>query len=45
MVRCSRTPEGFIDVYAIVAFNQSKTDPYIGDLPFEGQLIGVNGFD
>jgi outer membrane cobalamin receptor len=42
--RGSRTPEGFIDFDAVVAFNQSNTDPYSGDLPFAGQLIGSNGF-
>ena len=43
--RGSRTPEGFIDFDAVVAFNQSNTDPYSGDLPFAGQLIGSNGFN
>jgi len=43
--RGSRTPEGFIDFDAVVAFNQSNTDPYSGGLPFGGQLIGSNGFD
>jgi hypothetical protein len=42
--RGSRTPEGFIDFDAVVAYNQANTDPYSGDLPFAGQLIGSNGF-
>ena len=43
--RGSRLPNGFIDYDAIVAFNQANTDPYSGDLPFAGQLIGSNGFN
>ena len=43
--RGSRLPNGFIDFDAIVAFNQANTDPYSGDLPFAGQLIGSNGFN
>ena len=42
--RGSRTPEGFIDFDAVVAYNQANTEGYTGDLPFAGQLIGSNGF-
>jgi outer membrane cobalamin receptor len=42
--RGSRTPDGFIDFDAIVAYNQASTDGYSGDLPFGGQLIASNGF-
>ena len=42
--RGSRTPDGFIDFDAVVAYNQANTDPYTGDLPYGGQLIGSNGF-
>ena len=43
--RGSRTPEGFIDFDAVVAYNQANTDPYSGDLPFGGQLIASNKFN
>ena len=42
--RGSRDANGFIDFDAIVAYNQANTEGYTGDLPFEGQLIGSNGF-
>jgi outer membrane receptor protein involved in Fe transport len=42
--RGSRTPDGFIDFDAVVAYNQANTSPYSGALPFTGQLIGSNGF-
>lgn len=44
--RGSRTPEGFIDFDAVVAYNQANTDPYSGALSrFDGQLIASNGFN
>ena len=43
--RGSRLDNGFIDYDAIVSYNQNNTDPYSGDLPFAGQLIGSNGFN
>ena len=44
--RGSRTPEGFIDYDAVVAYNQANTDPYSGDISrFDGQLIASNGFN
>jgi len=44
--RGSRTPEGFIDFDAIVAYNQANTSGYTGDISaFAGQLIGSNGFN
>jgi len=43
--RGSRTPEGFIDFDAIVAYNQANTDPYSGNISqYEGQLIASNGY-
>jgi outer membrane cobalamin receptor len=43
--RGSRTPDGFIDYDAVVAYNQANTDPYSGDISrFDGQLIASNGF-
>jgi hypothetical protein len=43
--RGSRTADGFIDFDAIVAHNQSTTDPYTGGISkFNGLLIGSNGF-
>jgi len=43
--RGSRLPDGSIDFDAIVALNQSTTDPYTGDISkFNGLLIGSNGF-
>jgi len=44
--RGSRTPDGFIDYDAVVAYNQANTDPYSGDISrFDGQLIASNGFN
>jgi len=43
--RGTRDENGFIDFDAIVAANQSTTDPYTGDISgFQGLLIGSNGF-
>jgi outer membrane receptor protein involved in Fe transport len=43
--RGARNPDGTIDFDAVVANNQSTTDPYSGGIGgFEGQLIGSNGF-
>jgi outer membrane receptor protein involved in Fe transport len=43
--RGSRTADGFIDFDAIVAHNQSTTNPYTGGISkFNGLLIGSNGF-
>ena len=43
--RGARNPDGTIDFDAVVANNQSTTDPYSGGISgFEGQLIGSNGF-
>ena len=43
--RGSRNADGFIDFDAVVAHNQSTTDPYSGAISgFDGQLIGSNGF-
>ena len=43
--RGSRLPDGSIDFDAIVALNQSTTDPYTGDISkFDGLRIGSNGF-
>jgi outer membrane cobalamin receptor len=43
--RGSRTPEGFIDYDAVVAYNQANTDPYSGNISqYEGQLIASNGY-
>ena len=43
--RGSRNAQGFIDFDAVVANNQSTTDPYSGAIGgFDGQLIGSNGF-
>ena len=43
--RGSRDANGFIDFDAIVAFNQSNTEGYTGDIGgYEGLLIGSNSF-
>ena len=43
--RGARNPDGTINFDAVVANNQSTTDPYSGGISgFEGQLIGSNGF-
>jgi len=43
--RGSRDANGFIDFDAIVAFNQSNTEGYTGDISgYEGLLIGSNSF-
>ena len=43
--RGSRDANGFIDYDAVVAYNQSSTGPYNGDLSrFGGLKIGSNGF-
>jgi outer membrane receptor protein involved in Fe transport len=43
--RGSRNPDGTINYDAIVANNQSTTNPYTGAISgFDGQLIGSNGF-
>ena len=43
--RGSRDANGFIDYDAVVAYNQSSTGPYTGDISrFGGLKIGSNGF-
>ena len=44
--RGTRDANGFVDFNAVVASNQSTTNPYTGAISsFQGQLIGSNGFN
>ena len=39
-----RNSDGFIDFDGIVNYYKANTQPYSGDLPYEGKLVASNGF-
>ena len=39
-----RNSDGFIDFDGVVNYYKANTQPYNGDLPYEGKLVASNGF-